>query len=249
VTKAPKPSPWQVATVVSIRRETPRVKTIRFAVTDWPGHRAGQHADVRLTAEGGYRAERSYSIASPPEATDVELTVERLDDGEVSPFLTDQLAPRDTLQLRGPIGGHFVWSASERQRPLLLLGSGSGIVPLMCMLRHRRLARSAVPVALLYSARTREDLIYHDELAELARSDAAFTLCLTLTRDRDPGWAGRVGRITLPAVRSLREQLGGVADAYVCGCAGFVEAASTLLLQAGQASASIRTERFGPTRT
>ena len=166
------------------------MKTIRFAVSNWPGHLAGQHADVRLTAEDGYRAERSYSIASPPEVSALELTVERLDDGEVSPFLTGQLQPDDTIQLRGPIGGHFVWSAFERRHPLLLVGGGSGIVPLMCMLRHRRLSGSAVPAALLYSARTREDVIYHEELTDLARSDPRFTLRITLTRDSAPGWSG-----------------------------------------------------------
>jgi ferredoxin-NADP reductase len=244
--RVPKPTAWQTATVVSIRKETYRVKTIQFAVSHWPGHLAGQHADVRLTAEDGYRAERSYSIASPPELSALELTVERLDNGEVSPFLTDQLNPDDTIQLRGPIGRHFAWSALERRRPLLLVGGGSGIVPLMCMLRHRRLSGSGVPAALLYSARTREDLIYHEELADLARSDARFTLRMTLTRDFAPGWSGSVGRIELRAVQALLADLGGVADSFVCGCAGFVEAASALLVQAGQPSDAIRTERFGP---
>jgi ferredoxin-NADP reductase len=247
VTSVPKPTAWQPATVVSIRQETPRVKTIQFAVSSWPGHLAGQHADVRLTAEDGYRAERSYSIASPPEAAALELTVERLDDGEVSQFLTSQLQPNDTIELRGPIGGHFVWSARDRQRPLLLVGGGSGIVPLMCMLRHRRVSQCSVPAALLYSTRTREDLIYREELTALARSDSAFTLRMTLTRDRAPGWSGAVGRIQLSAVRELLEQLGGVADAFVCGCAGFVDAASVLLLEAGQPRNAIRTEQFGPT--
>jgi ferredoxin-NADP reductase len=249
VIRVPKASAWQPATVVSIRKETPRVKTIRFAVSDWPGHLAGQHADVRLTAEDGYRAERSYSIASPPEVSQVELTVDRLDDGEVSPFLTDQLQPDDTIQLRGPIGGHFVWSALERRHPLLLVGGGSGVVPLMCMLRHWRLSRSAVPVALLYSARTREDVIYHEELTDLARSDARFTLRITLTRDFAPGWSGAVGRINLPAVEALLKDLGGIADSFVCGYTGFVEAASALLLKAGQPAKAIHTERFGPTGT
>jgi ferredoxin-NADP reductase len=223
------------------------VKTIRFAVGDWPGHLAGQHADVRLTAADGYRAERSYSIASPPEVSPLELTVERLDDGEVSSFLTGELQPGDTIELRGPIGGHFVWSASRHRRPLLLVAGGSGIVPLMCMLRHRKLARSAVPAALLYSARTRGDVIYREELEALARSDDSFTLRITLTRDRAPGWSGATGRIDLPAVRALAEGLGGAADTFVCGYAGFVETASSLLQEAGQPTAAIRTERFGPT--
>jgi ferredoxin-NADP reductase len=243
----PKAVAWQTATVVSVREETRRVKTIRFAVPDWPGHIPGQHADVRLTAEDGYRAERSYSIASPPEVSAVELTVDRLDDGEVSPFLTDQLQPHDTLQLRGPIGGHFVWSAAERSKPLLLVAGGSGVVPLMCMLRHRHLSGSIVPTALLYSVRTRDEVIYYGELMALARGDPRFTLRITLTRDSAPGWTGRVGRIDLQSVKGLLKDFGGVADVYVCGSDGFVEAASTLLLQAGQPPNGIRTERFGPT--
>ena len=223
------------------------MKTIRFAVPGWPGHLPGQHADVRLTAEDGYRAERSYSIASPPEVSAVELTVDRLDDGEVSPFLTDELQPDDTLQLRGPIGGHFVWSAADRSRPLLLVAGGSGVVPLMCMLRHRHLSGSIVPTALLYSARTRDEVIYCGELMTLARSDPRFALRITLTRESAPGWTGRVGRIDLQSVKALLEDLGGVADVYVCGSDGFVEAASGLLLHAGQPPDAIRTERFGPT--
>jgi ferredoxin-NADP reductase len=249
VIEVPKPVAWQTATVVSIREETRRVKTIRFAVPDWPGHLPGQHADVRLTAADGYRAERSYSIASPPEVSAVELTVDRLDGGEVSPFLTDELQPDDTLQLRGPIGGHFVWSAAERPKPLLLVAGGSGVVPLMCMLRHRQLSGSVVPTALLYSARTRDEVIHYGELMTLARHDPRFTLRITLTRDSAPGWTDRVGRIDLQSVKALVEELGGVAEVYVCGSDGFVEAASALLLQAGQRPDAIRTERFGPTGT
>src|SRR5688572_22554094 len=232
-----------------MREETYRVKTIQFAVSNWPGHLPGQHADVRLTAEDGYRAERSYSIASPPEVPALELTVDRLEDGEVSPFLTGELQPDDMIQLRGPVGGYFVWSAAGRQNPLLLIAGGSGVVPLMCMLRHRKLSGSTVPAALLYSCRTREDVIYQEELAALARSDPRFTLQMTLTRDSAPGWPGRVGRIDLPAVQALLEGLGGVVDSFVCGPNGFVEVASALLVQAGQPDYAIRTERFGPTGT
>jgi ferredoxin-NADP reductase len=235
--------------VVSIRKETRRVKTIRFAVSNWPGHLPGQHVDVRLTAEDGYRAERSYSIASPPEVSGLELTVDRLEDGEVSPFLTDQLQQGDTIRLRGPIGGYFVWSTSEHRRPLLLVAGGTGVVPLMCMLRHRTLSGSSVPTALLYSSRTREDVIFQEELTALARSDSGFTLRMTLTRDPAPGWPGRVGRIDLPAVQALLEGLGGLVDSFVCGPDGFVEAGSALLLQAGQPRDAIRTERFGPSGT
>ena len=249
VIKVPKAAGWQPAKVVSIREETRRVKTIRFDVDNWPGHQPGQHADVRLTAGDGYRAERSYSIASPQDGSEVELTVERLDDGEVSPFLTDQLQPGDTILLRGPVGGYFVWSALEWRNPLLLVGGGSGIVPLMCMLRHRRLSGAEVPAALLYSARTREDVIYRDELTDLARNDPRLTLRITLTRDSEPGWSGAIGRIDLPAVQSVTKHFGGVADSFVCGSADFVEAASALLLQAGQPRDAVRTERFGPTGT
>ena len=223
------------------------MKTLRFALSNWPGHLSGQHADVRLTAEDGYRAERSYSIASPPEVSALELTVDRLEDGEVSPFLTEQLQPDDTIQLRGPIGGYFVWSAVGQRNPLLLVGGGTGVVPLMCMLRHRKLSGSAVPAALLYSSRTREDVIFQEELTALARSDPRFTLRMTLTRDSGPGWAGRVGRIDLQDIRALLGELGGEVDSFVCGTDGFVEAASSLLLQAGQPRNAIRTERFGPT--
>ncbi|HEX6943553.1 MAG TPA: ferredoxin reductase [Gemmatimonadaceae bacterium] len=233
--------------MVSIRSETPRVKTIRFAVPHWPGHLAGQHADVRLTAEDGYRAERSYSIASPPGAPGPELTVERLDDGEVSPFLTGQLRAGDTIELRGPIGGHFVWSASEARRPLLLVAGGSGVVPLMCMLRHRRLSGSLVPAALLYSCRTREEVIYRHDLGDIARGDPRFTLRITLTREASTAWSGPSGRIDLAMVRALAERLGETADCFVCGRDGFVEAASALLMQAGQPAETIRTERFGAT--
>jgi ferredoxin-NADP reductase len=231
--------------VVAIREETPRVKTIGLAVGDWPGHVPGQHVDVRLTAADGYRAERSYSIASPPEVAGLELTVDRLDDGEVSPFLTTELRPGDTIDLRGPIGGYFVWAASASARPLLLVAGGAGVVPFMCMLRHRRLSGSMTPTALLYSARTRADVIYHDELSAIAHDDPRFSLRITLTRDSAPDWSGAVGRIGLPAIESLLTILGGDVDSFVCGGDAFVEAASALLVQAGQPPDSIRTERFG----
>jgi ferredoxin-NADP reductase len=249
VTDFPKPTAWQPATVVAVRDETPRVRTIELAVRDWPGHLPGQHADVRLTAEDGYRAERSYSIASPPERPGLELTVEHLEDGEVSPFLAAHLQPGDAVDLRGPIGGYFVWSADRARNPLLLLGGGTGVVPLMCMLRHRRLSGSAVPAALLYSCRTRRDVIFHQELSDLARGDPRLELRITVTRDAAPGWSGARGRIDLATVSAQLERLGGTADSFVCGNAGFVAAASALLLEAGQPAAAIRTERFGPTGT
>jgi ferredoxin-NADP reductase len=248
VIRMPRPSRWQPARVVDIRRETHRVKTIRFEVADWPGHLPGQHADVRLRADDGYRAERSYSIASPPAVPRVELTVDRLEDGEVSPYLTEHLRVGDALELRGPIGRYFVWAPDDSASPLLLLAGGSGIVPLMCMLRHRQLSKRTVPAGLLYSCRTREDVVYYDELMALADGDPGFTLRITLTREQSSGWTGRRGRIDLPAVQSLLERLGGAADSFVCGSDGFVETAAALLLQAGQAQATVRTERFGPTR-
>ena len=246
-TSTPKPSRWQPARVVDIRRETHRVKTIRFDVADWPGHVPGQHADVRLTAADGYRAERSYSIASPPALPGLELTVDRLEDGEVSPYLTEQLRVGESIELRGPIGGHFVWAPDDAAPPLLLVAGGSGVVPLMCMLRHRRLSGSTVPAGLLYSCRTRGDVVYHDELFALVDSDPRFTLRITLTREAVSGWTGRRGRIDRPAVQALLERLGGRADSFVCGSDGFVETAAALLQQAGQAQDAIRTERFGPT--
>jgi ferredoxin-NADP reductase len=245
--RVPRSTAWQRAKVAYIREETGRVKTIGMVPAVWPGHVPGQHADVRLTAEDGYRAERSFSIASPPEVSGLELTVERLDGGEVSTFLTSQLQPGDTIQLRGPIGGAFVWSGGERRTPLLLVGGGSGVVPLMCMLRHRRLSGSTVPAALLYSCRTREEVIYQQELNELARNDPRLLLRITLTRDFGPGWSGAVGRIDISTVQGLLTALGGAAESFVCGSDGFVEAASGLLLQAGQPGDAIHTERFGPT--
>ena len=247
VTSVPRAAPWQAATVVWIRVETPRVKSIGFKLDTWPGHLPGQHADVRLMAEDGYRAERSYSLAAPAEHG-VQLTVERLDDGEVSPFLTDALQPGDAIQLRGPIGGHFVWSAASARRPLLLVGGGSGIVPLMCMLRDRRLTGSSVPAALLYSSRTRGEVIYQEELAQMAKGDPRLTIRITLTREAPADWPGGRGRIVLPAIQALLAGLGGgEMDCFVCGSAGFVEVASTLLVEAGQPARTIRTERFGPT--
>src|SRR5438309_3541918 len=186
---------WQSAEVVEVFTETPRVETIAFDVADWAGHRAGQHVDVRLTAEDGYQAERSYSIASPPdERRKVTITVERLDDGEVSPYLVDEVQAGDHLELRGPIGGYFVWEA-PMGGPLLLIGGGSGIVPLMAMIRHRRAVHSTVPTRLLYSARSQEDVIYRDELHDVTRRDGALEVIYTFTRRQPPGWTGYGRRI------------------------------------------------------
>ena len=211
-------------------------------VPGWAGHRAGQHVDVRLTAEDGYRAERAYSIASPP-GEPVAITVERLDDGEVSPYLTEVLEPGDAIELRGPIGGYFVWEPTEGG-PLLLVAGGSGIVPLMAMLRARRASGSDVPARLLYSSRTLADVIYRAELGE--RADGV-EVAHTLTRERPPGWAGfarRVDRAMLGEVAwpATRDPL-----AFVCGPTSFVEVVASELVELGYPPQRVKTERFGAT--
>jgi ferredoxin-NADP reductase len=243
----PNTTAWQAAKVLSMRAETARVKTIRFEVNGWTGHLPGQHADVRLTADDGYRAERSYPIASPPEDDALEITVERLEQGEVSPYLTSELQPGESVELRGPIGGHFVWFAAGARNPLLLIAGGSGVVPLVCVLRHWLFARGPVPAALLYSSRALGDLIFHEELRELADANPQFALQLTLTRHDPPNWSGATGCIHSSLVGSAVQGLRGVADSFVCGPARFVEAAS-VLLQAGVPAAAIRSERFGARR-
>ena len=209
---------------------------------DWAGHRAGQHLDVRLTAEDGYRAERSYSIASAP-GEPVAITVERLDDGEVSPYLTEELRVSDGLELRGPVGGYFVWSPQD-ESPLLLVAGGSGVVPLRAMLRHRRRSGSAVPVRMLYSSRSLDDVIYRAELDE--RSDGV-EVVHTLTRTQPPGWQGPARRVDA----ALLDQVAWPADAgplaFVCGPTSFVETVATGLVELGYPQERVKTERFGPT--
>jgi ferredoxin-NADP reductase len=238
---------WQLTTVSTFVDETPRIRSILLEAGAWVGHRAGQHVDVRLTAEDGYQAQRSYSIASAPEDDQLALTVERLDDGEVSPYLVDELRPGDELELRGPVGGYFVWEESLGG-PLLLVGGGSGVVPLRAMLRHHKATGSTVPVRLLYSARSLEDVIYRDELMALSTSDVV-DVRFTLTRQQPEGWRGYGRRID-------RELLGDVswpADqrplVYICGPTAFVETASSALVELGHDASRIRTERFGPTGT
>jgi ferredoxin-NADP reductase len=236
---------WRAVTIREIRTETPHAKTLVLDVPGWPGHRAGQHVDVRLTAEDGYQAQRSYSIASAPETPDLELTVERIDDGEVSPYLTEDAQPGDEFELRGPIGGYFAWDASVGG-PLLLVGGGAGLVPLMAMLRHMRAAGSAVDARLLLSARSLEDVLYRDELDRLAEGTAA--VHLTLTRGAAPpawtGWTRRVDRDMLAAVGPEPSRRPRV---YVCGPTPFVEEAARLLVALGHEPADVHTERFGPT--
>lgn len=239
---------WRVATVAAVHNETRRARTLVLDVPQWPGHRAGQHVDVRLVAEDGYQAQRSYSIASPPERSAVELTVERLDDGEVSPYLCDVLGVGDGVEVRGPIGGYFVWDVALGG-PLLLVAGGSGIVPLMAMIRHYTAAldewRARTPVRLLYSARTLDDVIYRGELEELSRTDVK--VAFALTRDAPAGWSGYRRRID----RAMLEEIGWPPSeaprVFVCGPTPLVENVANVLVQIGHEPMRIRTERFGPT--
>jgi ferredoxin-NADP reductase len=240
------PISWLSAEVQEIVVETPRVKTIRLDVPDWPRHLPGQHVDVRLTAEDGYQAQRSYSIASPPEEDGIALTVERLDDGEVSTFLTDELRAGDRLELRGPLGGYFTWTV-DRGGPLALVAGGSGIAPLMAIVRHRAARGSHVPAHVLCSSRTADDAIYRDELARLATLADGLEVTHTLTRGAPADWRGPTRRIDR---EMLLERLPGPDArplAYVCGPTPMVESVATLLVSLGHAPERIRTERFGPT--
>jgi ferredoxin-NADP reductase len=237
---------WRIGEVVETHPETPRTKSIILDVPGWEGHKAGQHVDLRLTAEDGYQAQRSYSIASAPEDGRLALCVERLEDGEVSPYLTDELRAGDGLELRGPIGGWFTWEAREGG-PLLLVGAGSGIAPLMAMIRHRAAARSDVPTRLLYSSRSREDAIYVEELDHLAAEDAALEVIHTLTRSQPPGWTGysrRIDREMLDAVGPSPKERPLV---FVCGPTPLVETVATVLVELGHDPTRVKTERFGPT--
>jgi ferredoxin-NADP reductase len=233
---------WQVAGVEDVVQETPRVRTLVLDVPAWPGHRAGQHLDVRLTAEDGYRAEREYSIASAP-GEPVAITVERLDDGEVSPYLTEELRHGDELELRGPVGGYFVWDP-EDDSPLLLVAGGSGIVPLRAMLRHRRRSGSQVPVRLLYSSRTLADVIYRVELDQPADG---VEVVYTLTREQPPGWSGYARRVDAELVGEIAWPADEGALAFVCGPTSFVETVATGLVELGYPPGRVKTERFGAT--
>ena len=230
--------------MVELVTETARTRSIALELPDWPGHRAGQHVDVRLTAEDGYQAQRSYSIASSPEDHNLVLTVERLDDGEVSPYLVDELRVGDQLELRGPVGGYFVWEGSFGG-PLLLLGGGSGVVPLRSMLRHHRATESTVPARLLYSARSLPEVIYRTELIGM-RGNGVVDIRFTLTREQPEGWDGYARRID----RDLLEEVAWLPSerplVYVCGPTAFVETAASTLVALGHEPSRIRTERFGP---
>jgi ferredoxin-NADP reductase len=251
--RAPKIA-WRLATVVDVVTETPRARTLVLDVPDWLGHRAGQHVDVRLTADDGYQAQRSFSIASAPEDVRIALTVQRLDDGEVSPYLTDVLRAGDRLELRGPIGGYFVWEAALGG-PLLLVAGGSGIVPLMAMLRHRAAAletadvraRHNVPARLLYSSRRWDDVIYRGELARLAQGDETLEVALTFTREPPRGWTGLRRRIDRMMLAEVAWPPGERPHVFVCGPTPLVEAAAAALVELGHDPALVKTERFGPT--
>jgi len=222
--------------------ETPRVRTLELDVAGWPGHRAGQHLDVRLTAEDGYRAERGYSIASAP-GEGVAITVERLEDGEVSPYLTEELRPGDQFEVRGPIGQYFIWEPGS-PAPLLLVAGGSGVVPFRAMLRHRARTGSDVPMRLLCSSRTLEDVIYRDEF-EMPQEGVE--VIQTLTRAHPPGWSGRTGRIDAALIAEVAFPPDSGATAYVCGSNGFVETVARALVDLGHPPQRIKTERFGVT--
>ena len=238
---------WQLGDVVATHVETARTRSIELEVPAWPGHRPGQHVDVRLTAEDGYQAERSYSIASPSEAgRSITLTVERFDDGEVSPYLVDELRVGDKLELRGPIGGYFVWEA-RLGGPLLLIAGGSGIVPLMAMIRHRAVVGSAVPTRLLYSSRCYEDVIYRDELARLTRDGAGLEAFHALTRSQPPGWSGYRRRIDMDMLREVAWPTDRHPLAFICGPTPMVEAVASSLVSLGHEPPRLKTERFGPT--
>jgi ferredoxin-NADP reductase len=228
------PGRWQIGTVTTIKVETPRAKSFRIELPMWMPHLPGQHYDVRLTAPDGYRAQRSYSIASSPlDEGEIELTIDRLEDGEVSPYFHDVVVEGDQVEVRGPFASYFVWRGEQ---PVLLVGGGSGVVPLMAMLRHRRRTMPELPMRLVYSVRRADDVFYPDELGE--------ETLLTFTREAPEGWSGHRGRIDAESIAEAGIE-GGLA--FICGSNGFVETASQLLLAAGHAPNRIRTERFGPT--
>ncbi len=247
-TAAPRPAlRWQTAEVLDILTETPRVKTLLLKLPDFIKYLPGQHVDVRLTADDGYQAQRSYSIASAPEDKHVALTVERIEDGEVSPYFTDEVRAGDRFEMRGPIGRYFVWTV-KLEGPLFLIGGGSGVVPLMAMLRHRAAHASTIPARLLYSSRTQGDIIYREELERLAAGDEGLAVTHTLTREKPSGWTGHLGRVDATMLMESGFAAGQKPKIFICGPTGFVEAAANALLAAGHHRATdqdrtLRTDR------
>jgi ferredoxin-NADP reductase len=240
---------WQLGTVTATRDETPTVRTFTLELPGWPGHRAGQHLDLRLTAEDGYSVERSYSIASEPErGSEVDITVERIPGGEVSPFLHEVVVPGDRLEVRGPIGGYFVWEANLGG-PILLVAGGSGVVPLMAMARHRARAGAPIRARLLVSSRGPEEIIYRNDLDRLAAAGDGFEVLHTLTRRQPEGWTGYARRIDESMLAEALEPLGAATRAYACGPTALVETVANALVRLGLPPDRIRTERFGPTGT
>ncbi len=235
---------WRAGTVTALRDETPTARTIVLDVADWPGHKPGQHVDVRLTAQDGYSAQRSYSIASAPAGARVELTVQRLADGEVSPYLAQTLAAGDPLELRGPIGGWFVWDPGTG--PVLLVAGGSGVVPLIAMIRTRAAKGSHAPFRLVYSVRSPETALYTAELAQRQRADSGVDVTFVYTRAAPASSPWPAGRITADVLASSGWPPEQVPSVFVCGPTGFVEAVADLLVDAGHDPRLIKTERFGP---
>ena len=238
------PLVWRLAEILELVPETPRASTLVLAVPDWPGHRAGQHVDVRLTAEDGYQAQRSYSIASAPEDAALALTVELLPDGEVSPYLVEELRPGDRFELRGPIGGYFVWEPSHGG-PLLLVAGGSGVVPLMAMIRARAAAATETDTRLLFSSRAWDDVIYRDELEQL--NGGGLRVVHTLTRSQPPAWTGYTRRVDSEMLADVGPGPAERPHVYVCGSTPFVEAVAEALVHLGHDPQAIKIERFGPT--
>jgi ferredoxin-NADP reductase len=241
---------WQLGKVLEIRQETPKVKSLILEVPDWTPHRAGQHVDVRLMAEDGYQAQRSYSIASPPEDTYPMLTVERIEDGEVSPYLTGELSVGDRIALRGPVGGYFVWNARNEKNddsPLFLLAGGSGIVPLMAMIRHRANSGNKIPTKLLYSSTYYEEIIYREELDRISANDSSLRVFHTLTRRQPQNWTGFGGRIDRAMLVDTAWRPAEKPRAFICGPTTLVETVANYLQELGYKPECIKTERFGPT--
>ncbi len=240
---------WQIATITNIKPETPRVKSYTLQLPNWMQHRAGQHYDIRLTAADGYQVERSYSIASEPERLgEMDLTIEKIEDGEVSPYMHDVVMVGDQVEVRGPIGGYFVWEVSMHE-PLFLIGGGSGVVPLMSMIRHRAAAGSTVPTRLLYSARNLDDLIYYNELEKLKTNRDGLEVVYTLTRGHPADWKGYTRRIDAEMLRQVAAPLGKSLRVYICGPTALVENAANTLVQIGVPASAVKTERFGPSGT